>query len=81
MSEKKDMGAEVFRFGGKWMAIIPVIIFLIGCVYLFIVAKAFDMVALGAAGFLGLILTAFFVKDWGKYWQYKIGRASCRERV
>lgn len=72
MSEKKDMGAEVFRFGGKWMAIIPVIIFLIGCVYLFIVAKAFDMVALGAAGFLGLILTAFFVKDWGKYWQYII---------
>jgi len=66
MSEKDD----VFYFGGKWMALIPVIIFLIGCVYLFVIAKAFDMVALGAAGFLGVILASFFAKNWGKYWQY-----------
>jgi len=72
MSEQRnnDKADGVFLFGGKWMALIPVVIFLIGCVYLFVIAKAFDMVALGAAGFLGLILTSFFAKNWGKYWQY-----------
>ncbi|PKL09120.1 MAG: sodium:proton antiporter [Spirochaetae bacterium HGW-Spirochaetae-7] len=72
MSEqgKQDTGSEVFLFGGKWMALLPVVIFLIGCVYLFVIAKAFDMVALGAAGFLGLIITSFFAKNWGKYWQH-----------
>jgi Na+/H+ antiporter NhaC len=70
MNEDPKTNGDVFYFGGKWMALIPVVIFLIGCVYLFVIAKAFDMVALGAAGFLGIIITSFFARNWQKYWQY-----------
>ncbi|MFA5006914.1 MAG: Na+/H+ antiporter NhaC family protein [Candidatus Izemoplasmatales bacterium] len=68
MEEKNEKLA--FRFG--WgMSFIPMLVFTIVCVLLFVVFKAFDMHALAMGGFVGLAIGALFVKNfkhYGRFW-------------
>lgn len=69
MSEEKNEKLE-FRFG--WgMSFVPMIVFTIVCVLLFVVFKAFDMHALAMGGFIGLMIGALFTKNfkhYGRFW-------------
>ncbi len=69
MHEEKNEKLQ-FRFG--WgMSFIPMVVFTIVCILLFIVFKAFDMHALAMGGFVGLSIGALFVKnfkEYGKFW-------------
>lgn len=60
--------SKIEFYGSNCFVFIPIIIFLAITVYLFIFAKAFDMNALAMGGFLGLVVGAFFSKNWVNYW-------------
>ena len=59
---------KVEFYGGWLVSIIPMVIFLISCISFFIIFKVFDMVALAAGGFIGLLIGAIFSKSSEKYW-------------
>ncbi len=69
MNQEKKEKLE-FRFG--WgMSFIPMAVFFVVCVLLFIVFTAFDMHALAMGGFFGLVIGGLFVKgfkNYGRYW-------------
>lgn len=54
---------KVEFYGGWLVSIIPMVIFLISCISFFIIFKVFDMVALAAGGFIGLLIGAIFSKS------------------
>lgn len=54
--------------GGYRIAFIPLLTFVFTAVMCFIVLKVFDMEALAAGSFIGLIIGALFAKDWAAYW-------------
>ena len=59
---------KITFYGSKYCVLLPVIVFLIITVYLFIFARAFDMNALAMGGFLGLVAGACACKNWINYW-------------
>jgi Na+/H+ antiporter NhaC len=64
------MEKERLEFRGGWgMAFIPLVIFFIFCVLLFLVFLSYDMHALAMGGFLGLIIGGLFAKNYGAYWK------------
>ncbi|MBR0469143.1 MAG: Na+/H+ antiporter NhaC family protein [Mogibacterium sp.] len=65
MEEKKY---SVEFHGGKGVAFIPLLVFVVVAILCFTVFHVYDMDALAAGSFAGLILAAFLCKDWGKYW-------------
>jgi len=66
IEEKKP---EVEFYGGPFIALVPLLIFVFGAFMCFIVFKVFDMEALAASALVSIILTALFAKNWGKYWE------------
>ena len=67
MSEKKRV-----EFRGSWtLAFVPVVIFLIFCIYYFVINKAFEMYALVMGAFVGLLIGALLTKkdSYGRYWE------------
>ena len=64
------MEKERLEFRGGWgMAFIPLIVFFVFCVLLFLVFLSYDMHALAMGGFLGLIIGGMFVKNYSDYWK------------
>ena len=63
---------KVEFYGGWLVSIIPMVIFLISCISFFIIFKVFDMVALAAGGFIGLLIGAIFSKSSEDYWNSAI---------
>ncbi|MDA3958936.1 Na+/H+ antiporter NhaC family protein [Oceanispirochaeta sp.] len=64
------MEAENLKFRGGWgMAFIPLAVFFIFCVLLFLVFLSYDMHALAMGGFIGLLIGGMFVKNYGEYWK------------
>ena len=58
------------EFRGGWgMSFIPLAVFFVFCVLLFLVFLSYDMHALAMGGFLGLIIGGMFVKNYGAYWK------------
>lgn len=57
--------------GGYKMAYLPMFIFLIFCIYFFVIIKAFEMHALAMGAFVGLLIGSLFVKKGHSesYWQ------------
>lgn len=65
MSSKNEL-----EFRGGWgMSFVPMLVFFVFCVLLFIVYLSYDMHALAMGGFICLMVGAVFAKDYGKYWQ------------
>ncbi len=62
MNEKLE-----FR-GGIALAFLPVAIFFVFCVVLFVVFKAFNMEALAMGGFIGLLIGGAFCTSYTKFW-------------
>src|SRR5690554_2493831 len=63
--EKKS----VLEFKGGWrFSFVPLVVFFIFCILLFLVYLSYDMHALAMGGFLGLLIGAPFAKDYKKYW-------------
>ncbi|WP_018143779.1 Na+/H+ antiporter NhaC family protein [Alloscardovia criceti] len=74
--------SEILEFyGGKAMACLPVVLFLIACVEFFIVLKAFDMTALAAAALIALMVTALCVKKASRQNFWKAVYDGAREAV
>ncbi len=64
------MEKEKLVFRGGWgMAFIPLAVFFVFCVLLFLVFLSYDMHALAMGGFLGLIIGGLFVKNYSTYWK------------
>lgn len=71
MTEKTTDGRIKF-YGGKIVALLPIIIFLGFCIEFFVVLKAFEMSALAMAALIALMLTALFAKGKSgaqRYWE------------
>ena len=68
--ENKEERLE-FR-GGMFMSVIPVAIFFVFCIVLFIVFKAFNMEALATGGFIALMIGGAFCKSYTKFWDAAI---------
>lgn len=66
MSEKKEYLIE-FR-GGKKMALVPLIFFIISCIFFFVILQVYEMDGLAIGGFVALIIGSLFAKDISKYW-------------
>ncbi len=67
--EQENNGNKVAFRGGITVAFLPVLIFIVFCIYMFVIKKSFDMVGLAMGGFIGIIIGTFFAKDWKVYWQ------------
>lgn len=68
MEENKNL---TFR-GGMAFSLVPVLIYVIFCIILFIGFKAFNMEALAVGGFLGLLIGGLFCKSYSAYWESAI---------
>lgn len=55
--------------GGIGMSLIPVIIYVIFCMVLFIGFKAFNMEALAVGGFIALLIGGLFCTDYQAFWE------------
>ena len=61
---------EYLEFRGGWyLSFIPLLVFFVFCILLFVVYLSYDMHALAMGGFLGLLIGAPFAKDYQKYWR------------
>jgi ABC-type proline/glycine betaine transport system permease subunit len=60
---------KVEFYGTSLFALIPLLIFIVGCILFFVVFKTYDMMNLCMGGFVALIIGSFFSKNWGNYWQ------------
>lgn len=59
----------VLEFKGGWrFSFVPLAVFFIFCILLFLVYLSYDMHALAMGGFLGLLIGAPFAKNYKKYW-------------
>ena len=67
MEENKEKRLE-FR-GGSFFAVLPLILFVVVCIMLFVVFKVFEMEGLCMGGILVLIVGSLFSKDWSRYWR------------
>lgn len=64
------MKRERLEFKGGWgMSFIPIIVFFIFCILLFVIFLSYDMHALAMGGFVGLLIGAIFAKNYSKYWE------------
>ena len=64
---------ESLEFRGGWgFALVPLVVFFVFCVLLFLVYLSYDMHALAMGGFLGLLIGAPFAKDYRHYWKSAI---------
>lgn len=66
-----SMGKQKERlefFGGIWISLIPLLVFVVFCVLFFVVFKVFEMEALCMGGAIALIIGSLFSKSWDKYW-------------
>lgn len=66
-TKTEDRTKLKFR-GGIGMSLIPVIIYVIFCMVLFIGFKAFNMEALAVGGFIGLLIGGIFCTSYSDYW-------------
>ena len=64
MNEEKKLE---FR-GGIYMSLIPVVIYVIFCMVLFIGFKAFNMEALAVGGFIALLIGGMFCTSYQDFW-------------
>lgn len=55
-------------FGGKRMALVPLILFVISCILLFVVLKDYSMISLCVGGYSSIIIGSLFAKSQNKYW-------------
>lgn len=55
--------------GGKNMALLPMVIFIISCSLFFSVFHVFDMIALAMCAFLAIMIGAIFSRDVSQYWK------------
>ena len=65
MNESKKL---TFR-GGIGMSLVPVVIYVIFCIVLFIDFKAFNMEALAVGGFLALLIGGLFCTSYSEFWE------------
>jgi Na+/H+ antiporter NhaC len=64
---------DYLEFKGGWLlSFIPMAVFFIFCILLFIVYLSYDMHALAMGGFVGLLIGSLFAKDSGRYWESAI---------
>ncbi len=66
----------VFRGDKIALSLIPVVIYVIFCMVLFIGFKAFNMEALAVGGFIALLVGGIFAKSYTKYWESAISGIS-----
>lgn len=55
-------------FGGKFMAVIPLILFVISCIILFVVLKDYSMISLCVGGYCSIIAGSLLTKNQSQYW-------------
>lgn len=61
---------EKLRFrGGIFSAFIPLIIFAVGVLLLFVIWRGIDFIALSTLAFVGIFIGSLFCKDFDKYWE------------
>lgn len=60
--------ADILFWGGRWLVLVPLIVFLVFAIYLFMFKQAFDMYGLAMGGFLGLVAGALLCRNWDLYW-------------
>lgn len=65
--EKKKYDVEFH--GTQFLALIPLLVFVVACIMFFIVFKTYNMMDLCMGGIVALIIGSFFSKNWGKYWE------------
>lgn len=58
--------------GGMLMALLPVLIYVIFCVVLFVAFHAFNMEGLAVGGFLALLFGGLFAKSYSAFWESAI---------
>ncbi|GHV14931.1 sodium:proton antiporter [Spirochaetia bacterium] len=58
--------------GSMFLSLVPVLIFFVFCVILFIVFKAFNMEALAMGGFVALLIGGIFAKSYVQFWDAAI---------
>lgn len=79
------MDENKLKFRGGWKtSFIPMIIFFIFCILLFVVFKVFEMHVLAMGGFVGLIIGSLFVsnfEEYGNYWSSVVEGVASRTSV
>jgi Na+/H+ antiporter NhaC len=61
---------QKLEFKGGWgMSFVPVFVFFLFCILLFIVFLSYDMHALAMGGIVGLLIGALFAKNYSRYWE------------
>ena len=67
MEEKKQYELE---FKGSYLfALVPLILFVVGCILFFVVFKTYNMMDLCTGGFAALLIGSLFSKKWSVYWK------------
>lgn len=75
MTSSNKIHNDELRFrGGKNMALLPMIIFLVLCSLFFSVLHIFDMTALAMCTFLAIMAGAIFAKNVSQYWKSVISQ-------
>lgn len=76
MSKKRN---EYIQFHGtNFLALLPLLIFVVFCILFFLVFKTYDMLHLCMGGILALIIGSLFSKNWGEYWNAAVEGMSSR---
>ena len=55
--------------GGLFAAFIPLVIFCLGVLALFVIWKGIDFIAISTLAFVGLVIGGIFCKDFQQYWE------------
>ncbi len=63
-----DNEGLIFR-GGKNMALLPMLLFIVSCSLFFSVFHVFDMTALAMLAFLAIMIGAIFSRNVSHYWK------------
>ena len=74
LAEKNSTASqELFEFHiSRWLCLLPLVFFIVPLLWMSIIRVGSMSVVLGFT-LLGVILTSFFAKDWGKYWEVVSG--------
>lgn len=68
---------QILKFhGGMVMSLVPMVIYTICCIGLFVFFKAFNMEALAVGGFLALLIGGLFSQSYQKFWEAAISGIS-----
>lgn len=70
--EQTHADKKITFHGGMFMSLIPVIIFFLFCIILFVWFKAFNMEALAMGGFVALLIGGAFCTSYSSYWDAAI---------